>query len=230
MRRYIIFFARAGNYSVNIATMALVTDARVVRTRASLDRAVTELAAQLPISAVTVSELAEAAGINRVTFYKHFDSPSEALASTLERDLRRAATENGDAAEGAHNGHNAAEIVLKNGSSNDDPIDVFKQALHVALDHIERFTTVYQTQLAGNFDGVIHPVLTEYFAQVIRSTAGAEAPTDEADSRRAIAVSFIAHGIAGVITGWLEGICVDREKLIAIVLNRLPDDLYQNRS
>lgn len=195
-----------------------MTDARVVRTRAALDRAVTELAATIPISAVTVSELAEAAGINRVTFYKHFESPSEALASTLEHDLRRTSV----AEEGS------PEPATQD-SADEDPIDVFKNSIYTALDHLDRFKAVYQTQLSSRFDGVLHPVLTEYFADVIRSTSGDEAPNDAADARRSIAVYFIAHGIAGTVTGWLQNICMDREEMIATVLNRLPDDLFQHR-
>ena len=204
-----------------------VTDARVVRTRAALDRAVTELAATIPITAVTVSELAEAAGINRVTFYKHFDSPSEALASTLELDLRRAAEQAEQADPSAESTSTASEPEP---APESDPIDVFKAAMHTALDHMDRFKSVYQTQLSGRFDGVIHPVLTEYFADVIRSTSGTAPSTDEVENRRRIAVYFIAHGIAGLITGWLQNLCMDRDEMVATVLHRLPDDLFQNRS
>ena len=194
-------------------TMMLVTDARVVRTRAALDRAVTELAAAIPIHEITVSQLAEAAGINRVTFYKHFDSPSEALARSLESDLRK-----------------GSERADDSPSKDADPIDVLRAALCAALDHIDRFESVYQTQLSTKFEGVLHPVLTEYFAEVIRSTSLEAASSDEADARRTLAEYFLAHGIAGTITGWKQNVRIDREDLVAIVLRRLPDDLFQRRS
>ena len=179
----------------------------------------TELAATIPIASVTVSELAEAAGINRVTFYKHFESPSEALASTLEHDLR-----------GTSEATEHSSTAARNGSPDADPIEVFKNSIYTVLDHLDRYKAVYQTQLSGRFDGVLHPVLTEYFADVIRSTSEEEAPNDAADARRSIAVYFIAHGIAGTVTGWLQNICMDREEMISTVLNRLPDDLFQRRS
>ncbi|QIM19135.1 hypothetical protein G7066_12175 [Leucobacter coleopterorum] len=52
-----------------------MTDARIVRTRAALHSSITDLAAHKPVPTITVSELAIRAGINRVTFYKHYASP-----------------------------------------------------------------------------------------------------------------------------------------------------------
>jgi AcrR family transcriptional regulator len=69
-----------------------MTDARIVRTRAALNRAIIDLATEKAVPSITVSELAAEAGINRVTFYKHFTTPAEALGAALSLDLDQAQT------------------------------------------------------------------------------------------------------------------------------------------
>ena len=62
------------------------TDLRTIRTKNSIHTAFQEMAANTDIEHITVKELAELAGINRKTFYSHYDS-IEALEQELLRDL-----------------------------------------------------------------------------------------------------------------------------------------------
>ena len=62
------------------------TDLRTIRTKNSIHTAFQEMAANTDIEHITVKELAELAGINRNTFYSHYDS-IEALEQELLRDL-----------------------------------------------------------------------------------------------------------------------------------------------
>ena len=48
-------------------------DRRVVRTQSSIRKAYLELLEEKPLSKITVSELAERAGINRKTFYAYYE-------------------------------------------------------------------------------------------------------------------------------------------------------------
>ena len=64
------------------------TDLRTIRTKNAIHHAFQELAANTSIEHITVKELAELAGINRKTFYSHYDS-IEALEQELLRDLIR---------------------------------------------------------------------------------------------------------------------------------------------
>lgn len=63
-----------------------VTDLRTIRTKNAIHTAFQEMAANTDIEHITVKELAELAGINRKTFYSHYDS-IEALEQELLRDL-----------------------------------------------------------------------------------------------------------------------------------------------
>ena len=62
------------------------TDLRTIRTKKAIHTAFQEMAAQMDIKNITVKELSERAGINRKTFYSHYDS-IEALSKELLDDL-----------------------------------------------------------------------------------------------------------------------------------------------
>lgn len=64
------------------------TDLRTIRTKNAIHAAFQEMAANTDIEHITVKELAEQAGINRKTFYSHYDS-IEALEQEFLRDLIR---------------------------------------------------------------------------------------------------------------------------------------------
>lgn len=59
-------------------------DPRAAHTRALLHRAVLELAAERALDEISVTQLVSRAGVNRSSFYQHFSSREELLASALE--------------------------------------------------------------------------------------------------------------------------------------------------
>jgi AcrR family transcriptional regulator len=63
-------------------------DARVVRTRAALRQAMAELAAELPLEAITVRAVAARAGVGYATFFRHY-TDKEALLADLADELTR---------------------------------------------------------------------------------------------------------------------------------------------
>ncbi len=62
------------------------TDRRVVRTKNGIKQAYLELLEEKPLAKITVSELAERAGINRKTFYAYYDG-IEDLHAALEDEI-----------------------------------------------------------------------------------------------------------------------------------------------
>jgi AcrR family transcriptional regulator len=62
-------------------------DARQQRTKDALGKAILELARARPLSEITVTDIARAAGITRPTFYAHADSPGDLLAAVLGAEL-----------------------------------------------------------------------------------------------------------------------------------------------
>lgn len=60
-------------------------DPRAAHTQALLRAAILSLASDRPIADVTVMEIITLAGVNRSSFYQHFDSREELLANALEQ-------------------------------------------------------------------------------------------------------------------------------------------------
>jgi AcrR family transcriptional regulator len=65
--------------------MSTVSDARIVRTRAALRAAMTELAAELPLEAITVRAIAARAGVGYATFFRHYTDKDALLADVADR-------------------------------------------------------------------------------------------------------------------------------------------------
>lgn len=63
-----------------------MTDKRIMKTRKAVHAAMTKLLANKPIEEITVTELAEAADINRKTFYNNYSSVN-AVAEEMEDEL-----------------------------------------------------------------------------------------------------------------------------------------------
>ncbi len=61
-------------------------DKRIIRSRKALLCALPFILAEKPLERVTVREVAEAAGINRKTFYAHYSTPDE-LHSDLAKEI-----------------------------------------------------------------------------------------------------------------------------------------------
>lgn len=59
-------------------------DPRAAHTQARLRSAILALAAERPITEITVIDIITAAGLNRSSFYQHFDTREELLAAALE--------------------------------------------------------------------------------------------------------------------------------------------------
>lgn len=186
-----------------------MTDARIVRTRAALHDAILELCSQKAVTEVTVSELAEAAAINRVTFYKHYASPSEALraALTLELDPTRAL------------------LVTRLSSDQVDPRQDFIDGVNLVLDHIERFRCLYEISFSTPDDGAVPNVLTVHFVETLRIYL---------DHRRAVndclpefdpevVASFFGSGLLGTLYYWVRKGTQNREELVQSMMTLTPD-------
>jgi AcrR family transcriptional regulator len=164
-------------------------DARQVRTRTNLARAILELAGQKAVTDITVSEIASAAGINRSTFYEHSESPAALLRSTLRDELDEIRSRNLDAPT------DATSAVL------DTTTDVLR--------HVDSHAAIYARGLGLDDNaGQLHSMLSVHFQQSIRQLISGgiiELPnaTDSAYLEDTVA-RFIADGTVGAIEAWLR--------------------------
>lgn len=163
-----------------------MTDARILRTRAALHQAITSLATDKPVGDITVSELAESAGINRVTFYKHYTTPAEALADALQ-----------------------SEITTAIATSTPAPgVDQFTHCIYTALDHLEARKQLYTIAFSDQVDGTVPIMLSRLLTGIAETylTKRRKRKPAVPDVDLDVAAAFLANGATGAIRVWiLEG-------------------------
>lgn len=189
-----------------------MTDARIVRTRAALHSSITDLAAHKPVPTITVSELAIRAGINRVTFYKHYASPAEALIAALGSEL--------DA---------AREHFVSDSATS--PIENVTSTIKLVLDHVERHRSLYLVAIKTPEDGVVPNLLANHFTgslqQYLAEHPELAPPSPEIDP--AISMRFFAHGLVGAIKQWVLSGDSDRTAFTATVVSFAPEWMFPAR-
>ncbi|UOQ60109.1 TetR/AcrR family transcriptional regulator [Leucobacter rhizosphaerae] len=185
-----------------------MTDARIVRTRAALHAAITQLASTKPVPSISVSELAALAGINRVTFYKHFSSPAEVLGSALALDLDSTRE------------HYISSYAEHSG----DPVEIFTASIDQILDHIDRLRPLYVLSVTTPQDGTVPNLLADHFtetiSQYLEQRAAWQPELPEFD--RAVVARFFAHGLVGAIKAWVQSGSTAHEPFLRSVLMSAP--------
>ena len=178
--------------------MAGRTDPRVTRTVAALEQAIVELAAQQPVSKVTVADLAGRAGVTRATFYNRYGSPLELLIQVLYADLDRGhRREDGRRAAG---GYSADQLL--------------RLATGDVADHVERFKAVYQHALGDPADGAVYEALVRHFTDYSLAFMSRRGHPDVPGARHQVIAQFVAHGFAGAIKAWLSDHSVTKTELV----------------
>ena len=195
------------------ASTASPLDARIVRTRTQLRKAALSLAADSPIADVSVSDLTRAAGINRATFYKHAQSPSEVLEEALLEDLNQ-----------MREGFLIASL--------DSPSDfetTWRRAVEDTVKHVERFESVYTHGFTESSDGSLKALLARHIStsMVELFHSSPELIPNATEESFEFFVNAYAAAIGASLTAvlgaWLGSPDRDIEKYAIAVLNVLPD-------
>ena len=184
--------------SVRTESGAERTDPRIARTARACEAAIVELAAERPISQVSIAVLAARAGVTRATFYNHYASPLALLIEVLLADLERAhLDEKRRRAEGSHS---AAEML--------------RLSIVDVADHIERFEAVYRLAVHDPADGGVYEALVSHFSEYAVSFIEWSTHPNLPTSNRGVIAQFLAHGFAGAIKAWLSDPSVSKDDLI----------------
>jgi len=174
-------------------------DPRIARTAQACKAAIVELAAERPISQVTIADLAIRAGVTRATFYNHFTDPLALLIEVLLADLEHVhGLEEERRVEG---GYSAAERL--------------NLSIADVADHIERFEAVYRLAADDPADGGVFDALVRHFAEYAMAFLARCEHPDLPDANHAVIAQFMAHGFAGAIKAWLSGGTVKKDNLIS---------------
>ncbi|MCS0498906.1 TetR/AcrR family transcriptional regulator [Protaetiibacter mangrovi] len=167
-------------------------DARQRRTRAALHAAAIELAAAGDPGAITVTALAERAGVHRSTVYEHGGSPLDVLQAALADELDE-----------------LRERHLRDADPRGIAVALQQVTLGVFA-HVDRHAAVYRN-LDGAAGATLHAFLSEHFqtstrlliAQSSLVVPGGPGGADPGFVEDAT-VRYIADGVVGLIAVWLH--------------------------
>jgi len=174
------------------------TDPRIARTVLALEEAIVVLAAQQPVSRITVAALADRAGVTRATFYNRYDSPLDVLIQVLYADLDR--------------GHRREEELLAEGKYS--AAEMLRLTTAEVADHVQRFHAVYRHALQDPADRGVYDALVRHFADYALAFMARSTHPDVPRANHGVVAAFMAHGFAGAILAWLGDEAVTTEDLV----------------
>jgi AcrR family transcriptional regulator len=162
-------------------------DARQRRSRDALGRAVLRLAAERPISAISASEIAQLAELNRSTFYQHAESPADLLRLVVTEQL------------------DAVRTRYLEGATRETIGEAIGASTSAVLDHVERYDQVYIRALGAEGESALHSTLSRHFRasiELLFDRGALSMPGGE--FLRSAASRFIADGSVGLMDVWLR--------------------------
>lgn len=183
------------------------SESKYFSTAAKMDKAFLQLLEKKDFAYITVKELCEAAGVNRSTFYLHYETMGDLLAECTQYLNEQFL---------AYMKHDSASFIAK---LHDCPLDelylVTPEYLTPYLSYIKENQRLFRTGLenagtlhlndsyAGLLRHVIMPILDRY-------------GVPEADRRYLVA--FCISGLMAIITEWLKNNCADPiEHIVAVM-------------
>jgi AcrR family transcriptional regulator len=160
------------------------TDPRIQRTRASLQEALLTLCKKRDPDSVTVSEIAEAASVNRTTFYQHYPDVNTLLADALDA-----------VADAAH-----AQLELQLPTlEQTGPGDIIARYLQ----HVFENAALYRKVLGASGSPILVARLTDRVSSI--AEAGMRAKNfDESEIPIPVAAASIAGSFVGIVRAWLS--------------------------
>lgn len=173
-------------------------DPRITRTTQAFEHAIVDLAAQRPVSLITVAELADRAGVTRATFYNRYRTPLDLLIQVLHADLER--------------GHRLEEERRAQGGYS--ARELLRLATVEVADHVERFIAVYRHALADPADSGVYEALVRHFSDYALAFMNRGDHPGLPDADRQVIAQFMAHGFAGAIRAWLNDPSVTKDDLV----------------
>ncbi len=166
-------------------------DARWHKSRVALYESILELASEKALAKITALDVAERAGVNRSTFYKHAKNPRELLREKLRDDLDR-----------------IREMTMRD-TLHVSPGVVIRTASHNVLVHVVQNRGVYGPALEGSDEAALQQLLSGYIESTFRAIFDSghvqlPFPESELASGSRFAARFIAQGTVGVIAAWMS--------------------------
>lgn len=163
-------------------------DRRVRRTRASLRQALLSLVQEKGYEALSVQEIIDRANVGRATFYSHFDSKEDLLASGFD-ELRETLRQR-----------------QREGRSRRNAEDRSFAFSYEMFSHANEHREIFRS-MAGKHSGtVVQHSLHKILIELIRDDVKEMLPKVDLRSARVEAlVQYLAGGMFGILMWWIQG-------------------------
>src|SRR5216684_525888 len=166
-----------------------VIDRRILRTRATLQHALTSLILKKGYEAITIQDICDEANVGRSTFYAHY---------TSKDDLKRSGFE-----------HLRKELVDRQRSAQAAPGDIRDRSLGFSLpmfEHARDHIDLYRA-LVGDRGGTVSlGQIRQILSDLVRNEFAATVGKNSADSvPRELIVQYVVGAYMAVLTWWLDG-------------------------
>lgn len=158
-------------------------DPRIARTRRSLRDALFALARERPLEEISVSDIAERAGVNRSTYYKHYSDKDTLLAEALDAVIDEAV---GDADESPISETDGARILLE------------------YLQHVEANASLYRRMLGEAGSAAIQVRMTSRMQSILIESFQQEVPPGLASLPKPVAAAALSGSALATVRAWLE--------------------------
>ena len=169
--------------------MARAVDRRVQRTQELLRAALMSLIQEKGFESLSVQNIIDRANVGRATFYAHFDSKEDLLASGIE-GLRASLRER-------------QRQALSAATGADDRLFAFSHELFV---HANEHRTVFRAMIGKRSGAVIQQLLQKMLVDLVRDEVKVMLPSRDAAATPVEAMSqFIGGGLFGLLIWWGSG-------------------------
>ena len=182
-------------------------ESRYFNTAEKMNKALLELLEKKDFEYITVRELCREAGVNRSTFYLHYETIADLLAETTEY-INRSFLD--------YMQKDASAVIGRLETCPIEELDLITPDYLVPyLDFIKEHRRLYCTaiknsallQLDKSYDGMFRYVFTPILERF-----------NVPEGDRAYIMDYFIHGLTAIIDRWLEGGCADScERIIGLI-------------
>jgi AcrR family transcriptional regulator len=176
------------------------TDRRIERTQQLLRGALRSLIEEKGFEALTVQQIIDRANVGRATFYAHFDSKDDLLASGFEQ-LRASLTAR-------------QRDALSRGRGVEDRVLAFSEEVFA---HTHEYRDVFRAMVGKRSGAVVQRLLHKLLVDLVREDVKATVSRPAGAVPSEALVQFISGALFGVLMWWLTG----KMRLSVVEINAL---------
>lgn len=172
------------------------SESKYFATAAKMDDAFMELLEQKDFTYITVKEICTAAGVNRSTFYLHYETVGDLLAESVERASKQFLS---------YMDKDAEEIVSSLRTCSEDELylvtpEYLVPYLNYVKEHRRLFATMVEKADVLNLEAIYVKMFKHVFTPILDRFG-------VATSDRQFVMAYHLSGLMAVIAAWLKGGC-----------------------